>query len=115
MTTSAGFPAIWVRSTELEMARRSKTAGSAGDKDQVSSFSSSQGNGLGVRSCVDDTKICTMLPGSDGDFCKTASVCRNNNRGLLIALIVPTLGTSLRVKVYDDTSEASSRRSAGKI
>lgn len=56
-----------------------------------------------------------MFPDSVNDFYKTSSVRRDDNRGLVVALIVPAFGASLWIKIDNYTLEAVDIRSASEI
>ena len=54
---------------------------------------------------VDDAEVRAVFLGGIDDFCKTASVRGDDDRGLLVAVIVPTLSACLWVEVYKRRSE----------
>ena len=55
-----------------------------------------------MRGGVDNAEVRAVFLGGIDDFCKTASVRGDDDRGLLVAVIVPTLSACLWVEIDDD-------------
>ena len=64
---------------------------------------------------IDDAEVRAVFLGGVDDFYKTASVRGDDDRGILVAMIVPTLSACLRVEVDDDGLKTGGLRRTSQV